>query len=143
MRFLWANSLIELDYATGSNRPIADAAQLFVTEPIEHIEIEENIQLMSFLPTSENVVAKGTFLYDGTVECDICIVFSPVRYGRGDHEDPPETQNDIEVDTYYLWFGSTTERNRFNAGGGGFSSLQEAMKNAEGRPVIGSTVQWV
>ncbi|WP_410497630.1 hypothetical protein [Chitinibacter sp. S2-10] len=113
-----------------------------MTEPIAHIEIEKNIQLMSILPTSENVVAKGTFLYDETVECDICIVYSPVRFGSGDHEDLPEIQNDSEVDTYYLWFGSTTERNRFNACGGGLPSLQEAMKNAEERPSIGSTVQW-
>lgn len=39
-------------------------------------------------------------------------------------------QAKCEVDTYYLWFGSTMERNRFNAGGGGFSSLEEAKSNA-------------
>lgn len=97
---------------------------------------------MTFLPTSENVVARGTFLYDDTVECDICIVYSPTRYGSGDYEDPPEISDDIEVDTYYLWFGSTTERNRFNAGGGKFSTLQEAKKDAECRPGFGATVKW-
>jgi hypothetical protein len=97
---------------------------------------------MSFLPTSENVVARGTFIYDDTVECDICIVYSPTRYGGGDCEDPPEVADDIDVDTYYLWIGSTTERNRFSAGGGGYSSLQEAKKNAEERPGIGATLQW-
>lgn len=97
---------------------------------------------MIFHPSSENVVARGTFLYDDTVECDICIVYSSTRYGRGDYQDPPEIADDIEVDTYYLWFGSTTERNRFNAGGGGYSSLQEAKKNAEERPGFGATVQW-
>jgi hypothetical protein len=100
------------------------------------------LQIMTFLPTSENVVARGTFLYDDIVECDICIVYSPTRYGSGDNEDPPEVENDIEVDTYYLWFGSTTERNRFNAGGGGFSSLQDAKKNAEEWPGFGSSVRW-
>ena len=97
---------------------------------------------MAFLPNHNNIVATGTYLYDHTVECDICIVYSPVRYGSGDHEDPPEWENDIEVDTYYLWFGSTTERNRFNANGGGFPTLQEAMKNAESRPGFGGSVRW-
>ncbi|MFC0134323.1 hypothetical protein [Massilia eurypsychrophila] len=97
---------------------------------------------MTFFPTSENVAAKGTFLYDDMVECDICIVHSPIRYGSGDYDDAPEVANDIKVDTYYLWFGSTTERNRFNAGGGGFSSLKEAKTNAEGRPGFGRSVRW-
>jgi hypothetical protein len=96
---------------------------------------------MTAIPNKDNVVATGTFLYDNTIECDICIVYSPVRFGSGDYEDLPELENDIEVDTYYLWFGSTTERNYFNAGGG-FSSLQEAMKNAESRPGFGNSVRW-
>jgi hypothetical protein len=97
---------------------------------------------MTFLSTAENVVARGTFLYDDIVECDICIVYSPVRYGSGDYEDAPDVRDDIEVDTYYLWFGSTTERDRFNAGGGEFCSLEEAKSNAEGRPGFGGSVRW-
>ena len=97
---------------------------------------------MAAIPDHENVVATGTFLYDDAVECDICIVYSLVRFGSGDYEDLPELENDIEVDTYYVWFGSTTERNRFNAGGGGFPSLQEAINNVEGRPGFGASVRW-
>ena len=97
---------------------------------------------MAALPDHNNIVAVGTYLYDDTVECDICIAYSPVRYGSGDYEDLPELGHDVEVDTYYLWFGSTLERNRFNAGGGGFPSLQEAMKNAEDRPGFGGSVRW-
>lgn len=94
------------------------------------------------LPTRENIVKEGTFLYDDCVECDICIVYCAVRYGSGDYEDPPEIENDVDVNTYYLWFGSTTERGRYNAGGGGYSSLAEAMENAESRPGFGSSVRW-
>lgn len=97
---------------------------------------------MSFQPASDNVVARGTFLYDDIVECDLCVVYSPIRYGSGDYEDLAEVENDIEVDTYYLWFGSTTERDRFNAGGGGFASLEAAKSNAEARPGFGKSVRW-
>lgn len=47
-----------------------------------------------------NVVKKGTFLYDGTVECDLRIVYSKIRYGSGDYEDPPELENDLMQDTF-------------------------------------------
>jgi hypothetical protein len=90
----------------------------------------------------DRIVKTGTCLYDGQVECDLKIVYSPIRYGTGDYEDPPEIENDQEVDTYYLWYGSTIERNQFSAGGGGFSSLPEAMAAAERAPGIGSTVRW-
>ncbi len=90
----------------------------------------------------DSVVKRGTFLYGGTVECDVCVVLSPVRHGSGDDQDPPEIANDIKVDTYYLYFGSTTERKHFNAGGGGFPSLGEAMAAAERAPGIGTTIRW-
>ena len=32
---------------------------------------------------AEHVVQVGTYLYDGQVECDLRIVFSPVRYRSG------------------------------------------------------------
>lgn len=87
------------------------------------------------------VVRTGTFLYDGQVECDIRIVFRRIRYGSGDYEDPPELQNDIEQDTYYIEYGSTTERGVFNAGGGGYPSLNAAMAAASAAPAIGKTVK--
>lgn len=89
------------------------------------------------------VVKKGTYIYDSSVECDLCIIYSHIRYGSGDYEDPSDIADDIEVDTYYLYFGSTTERGKFNAGGGGYPSLSEAMVAAENAPGIGRTVRWV
>ena len=88
------------------------------------------------------VVKKGTFLYSGAVECDLCIVLSPVRFGSGDYEDSPEFANDVESPTYYVYFGSTIERGKFNAGAGGYPSLSEAMAAVEHAAGIGPTVRW-
>jgi hypothetical protein len=90
----------------------------------------------------EVVVKVGTYLYDGSVECDIRIVRSPTRYGSGDYEDLPEVENDMKVDTFYVQYGSTTERDRFNAGGGGYSSLADAIAGAEAAPGIGKSIVW-
>ncbi|WP_119965670.1 hypothetical protein [Simplicispira lacusdiani] len=98
---------------------------------------------MATLQPGERVVREGTFLYDLQIECDVRIVYSPIHYGTGDWEDPPEIQNDLEQDTYYVQYGSTTERGRFNAGGGGHRSLPEAMAAAEAAPGIGPTVRWL
>ena len=67
---------------------------------------------------------------------------TPVRYGSGDYEDPPEIQNDVEQDTLHVEYGSTTERGVFNSGGGGYPSLADATAQAESVPDIGSTVRW-
>jgi len=97
---------------------------------------------MSSLAQNETIVKEGTFVYDGRIQCDVRIVHSPIRYGSGDYEDPPEIENDLEQDTFYIHYGSTTERGVFNAGGGGYPSLAEAMAAAEAAPGIGSTIRW-
>lgn len=97
---------------------------------------------MSANDANETVVRVGVFVYDGSVECDVRIVHRPIRYGSGDHEDPPEIEDDLEQDTYYIQFGSTTERGVFSAGGGGYASIAEAAAAAESAPGIGSTIQW-
>ncbi len=65
---------------------------------------------METITPNEIVVMEGTFLYDGKVECDLRIVRSAVRYGSGDYEDPPEIADDTEKTTFYIQFGSTTQR---------------------------------
>lgn len=91
---------------------------------------------------ADRVVQAGTFLYDGQVECDIRIVHRPVRYGTGDHEDPPEVSDDAELDTFYVQFGSTTSRGIFTAGGGGFPTFAAAVAYAEAVPGVGTTIRW-
>lgn len=92
---------------------------------------------------NSKVVKKGIFLYDDLVECDIQIVFSNVRYGSGDYEDPEEIANDIEQSTFYIQLGSTTQRGVFNAGGGCFPSLEQAIRRAENLPGIGKSIKWL
>jgi hypothetical protein len=83
------------------------------------------------LQPHERVVKQGTFRYDGEVTCDLRIVYSPVRYGSGDYEDPPECADDRDIDSFYVQYGSTTERGVFKAGTGAFASLTEAVAHAE------------
>jgi len=97
---------------------------------------------MNDVPSDENIVKQGTFHYDSCVECDICVVYCATRFGTGDYDDPPEIQNDMAIDSYYLWLGSTTERGRYSEGGGCFNSLAEAIANAEARPGFGHSIKW-
>jgi hypothetical protein len=80
---------------------------------------------------NEKVVKAGSFLYDDSVVCDVQIRHSPVRYGSGDYEDPPELAEDQQIDCFNVYYGSTTERGQFSAGGGSFESLEEAVRHVE------------
>lgn len=75
-------------------------------------------------------VVQGTFLYDGTITCDVRIVRSEVRYGSGDHEDSPDVRDDQPGPCFYIEWGSTTARGEYKAGGGGHSTLSDAMQAA-------------
>lgn len=95
------------------------------------------------LHAGEEVVKNGTFLYDGTVTCDVRIVRSRMRPGSGDWQDPPELADDQYGEFFQVQYGSTTARGHFHAMGGGGASLQEAIAVAESAPGIGNTVQWI
>ena len=77
-----------------------------------------------------------------TVECDLRIVYSKIRYASGDYEDPPELENDLIQDAFYLEYGSTTKRGVYNVGGGSFQSIEDAMKQAESAVGFGHIVKW-
>jgi len=93
------------------------------------------------LTSTDVVVMKGTFLYGGTV-CDLRIVLRPIRFGTGDNEDPTEIRDDLVQDTFYVEYGSTTQRGAFNAGSGGHPTLGAAIADAEAAPGIGKTIVW-
>jgi len=97
---------------------------------------------MNLRASNETIVRKGTFLYDGTIECDVRIIRSPIHFGSGDYEDPEEIQSDLEQDTFYIQFGSTTERGLFNTSSIGHLSIEEAMAEAVATPGIGRTIRW-
>ena len=90
----------------------------------------------------EATVKRGTFLYAAEIECDIRIIRSQVRYGTGDDEDQPEIANDIEVESYYVHYGSTTQRGVFSAGSIAFPSLELAMLGAAEQLGPKRTIQW-
>ncbi|WP_426174502.1 hypothetical protein [Massilia sp. TWR1-2-2] len=46
------------------------------------------------LNPGEIVVMEGTFLYDGTVECDLRIVRNDVCHGSADYDDSTEIAQD-------------------------------------------------
>ena len=90
----------------------------------------------------ETIVKQGTFLYDGVTECDVRIVHSGILYGSGDYEDPVEIRDDQELDTYYVWYGSTSRRGEYVSRHGAYSTLSEAILGAESAEGIGPTVRW-
>jgi hypothetical protein len=91
----------------------------------------------------EEVVKNGTFLYDGTVVCDVRIIRSATRPGSGDCDDPSEVANDQYGEFFHVQYGSTTERAHFNSSGGFGATLEEAITLAELAPGIGNTIQWI
>jgi hypothetical protein len=97
---------------------------------------------MSSLLLNKTIVKHGTFLYDDLVLCDICIALSAIQYGSGDYEDPPEIADDVEVETYYIFFGSTTERGSYNSQSHGHFTLAEAIADAESRSGFGKSIKW-
>lgn len=89
-----------------------------------------------------SIVKQGTFLYAGAVQCDIRIVLSPVFFGSGDYEDEDEVREDRNEPTFYVEYGSTTERGIFNSRGGGFLSLDSAVAAAEASLGGNGSVTW-
>jgi len=90
---------------------------------------EQRATLGTFGRGSGEIIRRGTWLYAGEVECDAQIVLCPICYGSGDLDDPPEFAEDILEPTYYLEFGSTTERGEFAASGGAYSTLEAALRS--------------
>jgi hypothetical protein len=97
---------------------------------------------MSNLLLNKTIIKHGTFLYADLVLCDICIALSAIQYGSGDYEDPPEIAEDVEVETYYICFGSTTERGSYSSQSGGYLSLSAAITDAESRSGFGKSIKW-
>lgn len=76
------------------------------------------------------VVKEGTWIYDDCIVCNMRIIKWHTLYGSGDYEDPPEIQDDREIECYYVEYESMTENGKYG-GGRGFLTLSEAMEDAE------------
>ena len=88
------------------------------------------------------VVKTGTFVYAETVECDVCIVHSNVRYGTGDEDDPPGIESDAAIDSYYVLYGSTVQRGTFTSTSAAYDTLREAELGAELQLGSQARVRW-
>ena len=89
------------------------------------------------------VVKEGTWLYDGTVPTGVRIVSCSIRYGSGDWEDPPETQEDQTVPGFDVqWASPTTPRDFWKYPSAVFPTLQDAIAHAEQAAWASSTLKW-
>lgn len=77
------------------------------------------------------VVKEGTWIYGNSVVCNIRIIKWHTLYGSGDYKDPPEIQDDREIECYYVEYESMTEKGRYGVISQGFLTLSEAMAEAE------------
>jgi len=85
-------------------------------------------------------IRQGSFLYDGFHPTEVRIVLSATRYGTGDYEDPPEISDDVQIATYYVEYGSTSEKGVFHAGGGGFETAEDAATAVAA--AVGESLVW-
>jgi hypothetical protein len=87
------------------------------------------------------IVARGSWLYAGSVRSGIVDVRRAVRYGTGDYEDPPDIAEDRFIETYEPWFELPGEPGNFGAGGGQYATLTDALAAVEA--LCGDSVDWV
>jgi hypothetical protein len=76
----------------------------------------------------EELVARGSWFYGGSVRLEIQIVRRATRLGSGDYEDPPEVAEDVSAETYELRYEVAGSPGRH---GGQFATLSEARTAAE------------
>ena len=82
---------------------------------------------------------KGFCLYDNDSEYEVRIIKWHTRYGTGDYEDPIEIREDQIIECYYVWFENMIDKGIFNASGGSYLTLDEAIKSVEARV----QVRWI
>jgi hypothetical protein len=88
---------------------------------------------------NEEMLISGSWFYDGTVRLRIIIARRQIWYGTGDHEDPPEYEDDRHIETYVLKYEIAGTSESY-AGGGQYLSLSEAQQAAE--KLCGGTIEW-
>lgn len=86
-----------------------------------------------------NPVMRGTWLYAGSIPCEVRIVRHHILYGTGDYEDPLEIANDREVECFYILYHTPVGEPSW-VGGGAALSLEDAIAAAEAILVGG--VSW-
>ena len=85
---------------------------------------------MSKLPDNSRIKMRGRWLYDGSVSMPVLIVEEELWPGSGDVLDPPEFADDRDGLNYAVYYGD--HEGVFRAGGGRYSTLEEAIQEVAG-----------
>jgi hypothetical protein len=85
------------------------------------------------------IVARGTWKYDGTVECQIIILAEDVWPAFFDPDDDPNVDDEV-MPCVSVWYENPGGGHTFDAGGGYYHNVEEAK--AEIERVINSRVTW-
>ena len=85
------------------------------------------------------VIRRGKCLYDDSKEYEVKILKWHIFYGTGDYEDSPEIRDDRDVECYYVFYENLIEKGSFNACGGGFLSIDEAVRSVE----TNGNIKWI
>jgi hypothetical protein len=92
------------------------------------------------MPSFDQCVLSGTWLYDGTVECGVEVWRRNWRPGTGDYEDPPEIRDDLEGEWYEVVFSPTGGGRMGQARGGYHPTLEVAREHV--RTLTDGTFRW-
>jgi hypothetical protein len=82
------------------------------------------------MPTPEEIVKRGAFLYDGSVPCSVVIVQTSLRPGSGDADDPPEFRDDARGTFYELRY-TPPKADRYLSAVVGFATVEAAVVHVE------------
>ncbi len=100
-------------------------------------------RVVHFLSASElkRILAlRGSWLYSGTVPCEIKIVSQNLAYGTGDYEDDPERAEDKEGIFFYILYQAAGSPGEFKSEVGPFNTLDEAKSHCN--QATHDTVKW-
>ncbi len=89
----------------------------------------------------QNAIAikQGKCIYNSSKEYKVKIIKWDILYGTGDYEDPEEIREDRNIECYYIFYEDLVREGLFNAGGGSFLTLEEAISNVESK----TEVKWL
>jgi hypothetical protein len=87
----------------------------------------------------KEAVKCGTWLYDGSIPCEVRIVRHDTLYGSGDHADPREISEDQNIECFYILFRTPVGAPAW-VGGGVALSIDSAMLIAE--TTLGAGLIW-
>ena len=87
---------------------------------------------------SDRLVKRGTWLYDGLVQCAMEIWQTNLRPGSGEYEDPKDVREDAHGTFFEIRYASSGQT-QITGGGGWCDSLQAAVSSVES---LTRDVQW-